>query len=193
MLGALAAFAELLGGMADARDLHRIGVPDQLGESLKKFRSLHREANCVVPPIEWSDERGFKKNWLLWMDCSLGKGVSFEEPELLAKINPYRPLDIFASFYKRKLVELYYTLSSTSIEGLLPILHRAYGEPNHTTRDPAGFLDSVTWADHTASLVVEVVPISPVTADGHFLRIGKGSPTSAVRIRIHFGTIPPSP
>jgi hypothetical protein len=197
MLGALAAFSTVPGRIAEARDVHRIKSPglnaDQLGESLKKFRSLHKGTKCIVRPIEWSDERSFKTNWLLWVDCSLERGVSFEGQELLARSDPDRPFGVFASFYKRKLFELSYTLSTTSIEDLLPILLRVYGEPNHITRSTAGLLDSVTWADHEANLDVELVPISPAAVDGDFLRIGKGLPARAVRIRIRFRTVPPIP
>jgi hypothetical protein len=108
MLGTLAAFSTIPGRVAEATEARRIRSPslntDQLGESLKKFRSLHTDAKCIVRPIEWSDERSFKANWLLWVDCSLEKGVSFEGQELLARSNPDRPFGVFASFYKRKLI-----------------------------------------------------------------------------------------
>jgi hypothetical protein len=197
MLGALAAFSTILGRIAEATEASSIRSPglntDQLGESLKKFRSLHTDAKCIVRPIEWSDERSFKTNWLLWVDCSLEKGVSFEGQELLARSDPDRPFGVFASFYKRKLIELSYTLSTTSIEDLLPILHRVYGKPDQVTRSAAGILDSVTWAYHKVNLDVELVPISPAVVDGNFLRIGKGLVGNAVRIRIRPRTTPPHP
>jgi len=195
MLGVLALFSGLGERTAEARAVRRIGVlsADQLGESLKKFRSLHQDAKCVVRPTEWFDERSFKRNWLLWVDCSLERGVSFTGQELSARANSGGSFGVFASFYKRKLIDLKYTLSATSIEALLPVLKRAHGEPAHITRDTSGFLDSAAWDDHAASLVVELVPVSPTVVDGDFLRIGKGLPASAVRIRISFKTISPTP
>jgi hypothetical protein len=56
MLGALAAFSTIPGRIAEATEARRIGSPglntDQLGESLKKFRSLHPDAKCIVRPID---------------------------------------------------------------------------------------------------------------------------------------------
>jgi hypothetical protein len=127
------------------------------------------------------------------VDCSLEEGVSFEGQELLARSDPGRPFGVFASFYKKKLIELSYTLSNTSIEDLLPILYGAYGDPDHITRSEAGFLDSVTWAYRKVSLDVELVPISSAVVDGNFLRIGKGIAGNAVRIRIRSRPAPPHP
>ncbi len=195
MLAIIVAVIELSGRTAPARDGRRTFTmrlnDDQLGESLNRFRSLHTKANCVVRPVESSDERGFKRDWLLWVDCSLEKGVTFEGHELLAEADPARPFGIFASFYKKKLVELSYTLSAASIETLLPILDRGYGSADHVVRNGAGFLDSVTWAGRTATLNVELVPISPAAVDRDFLRIGGGRLSSAVRIRTRLNQMPP--
>lgn len=194
MLVVIVVFIELSGSTARARDGRRTLTlrlnDDQLGESLNRFRSLHTEANCVVRPIEWSDERSFKANWLLWVDCSLEKGVTFEGHELLAEVDPARPFGLFASFYKRKLVELSYTLAVASIEALLPILYRQYGAADYVAHNKAGLLNAATWKGSTASLDVELVPILPAVSDRGFLQIGKGPPGSAVRIRIHFSNMP---
>src|ERR1700688_527411 len=98
MLAIIVAVIELSGRTAPARDGRRTFTmrlnDDQLGESLNRFRSLHTKANCVVRPVESSDERGFKRDWLLWVDCSLEKGVTFEGHELLAEADPARPFGI---------------------------------------------------------------------------------------------------
>jgi hypothetical protein len=175
----------------------RLTIPrlneDQLGESLNRFRALHREASCVVQPTGWSNDLSFKANWLLWVDCSSEKVASSEGPELLAGVVPGHPLMVFASFYKRKLVELSYTLSITSIEALLPILSRRIGTADRVVHNQAGVLDSVTWADRAVSLDVELVPTLPAVVDGNFLRIGKGLAGNTVRVRIHSRTTPPHP
>src|SRR5580704_9859050 len=194
VLAVIVVFIELSGRTARGRDGRRAFTlrlnDDQLGESLNHFRALHTKANCIVRPTESSDERGFKRDWLRWVDCSLEKGVTFEGHELLAEADPARPLGIFASFYKKKLVELSYTLSAASIETLLPILDRGYGAADHVARNGAGFLDSVTWAGRTATLDVELVPILPTAVDRDFLRIGKYTPSRAVRVRIRFNAVP---
>ena len=194
MFAVIVAFIELSGSTARARDGRRTLTlrlnDDQLGESLNRFRSLHKKAICVVRPIEWSDERSFKANWLLWVDCSLEKGVTFAGHELLAEVDPARPFGLFASFYKRKLVELSYTLSLASVEALLPILNREYGPADHVAHNKAGSLDAATWKGSTASLDLELVPILPAVSDRYFLQIGKGLPRSAARIRIRFSNIP---
>jgi hypothetical protein len=180
-------------GTADARETRRLGTPrlneDQLGESLSRFRSLHKKASCIRRPNESSDERSLKRDWLKWVDCSLEEGVTFEGLELLAEVYPTRPFGVFASFNRKRLVELTYTLSITSIDALLPSLDKLYGEAFHRTYDRKGLLDSARWSDREASLEVELVPISPAVADRDFLRLGVGSPGSAVRVRIRLNAL----
>jgi hypothetical protein len=118
----------LAASVAQARETRRSGMPklnnDQLGESLKRFRSLHRDATCVMRPTGGFDDKTFKTNWLPWVDCSLAKGGAFEGQVLLAEANPARPFGILGTFYMKRLVELSYTLSTTSIDALLQILDR---------------------------------------------------------------------
>jgi hypothetical protein len=192
VVGVLALFSALTGRIAEGRDLRGMGVPDQLGESLKKFRSFHRDASCVVRPMEWSDEREFRRNWLLWVDCSLERGATFQGQQLLAEVNPAQPLGIFASFYKKRLIELTYTLSITSIDELLPGLEEHCGDATNVVRNSAGLVDSITWVRRVASLDVEIVRISAAVADRDFLRLGQGLPGSAVRVRIRFNPKPRS-
>jgi hypothetical protein len=186
----------LTASVAPGRKVRRSGMPklnnDQLGESLKRFRSLHRDATCVMRPTGGFDDKTFKTNWLRWVDCSLAKGDTFEGQELLAEANSARPFGILGSFYKKKLVELSYTLSTTSIDALLQILDRKYRQATRITYDRAGHVDFVEWADRVASLDVEFAPIFPAIAKGNFLRIGEGQPSNAVRIRTRLNNMPSS-
>ncbi len=165
---------------------------DQLGESLNKFRGVHKGASCLARPITWSDERNFKRNWLLWVDCCLESGVAIVGQNLLRETNPSRPFGVFASFYKKRLAELSYMVSITSIEALLPILTRRYGEATRITYNSIGSVDCAFWANQKATVYVELVPIAAVTVDRNFLRIGVGPPSSAVRIRTRLNKMPQS-
>ncbi|MHB8501428.1 MAG: hypothetical protein ACYDCG_19860 [Candidatus Acidiferrales bacterium] len=118
--------------------------------------------------------------------------MTFEGQRLLGDTDPTRPFGIFASFYKKKLVALSYTLSSASIDDLLPILDKRYGKANRSTYNRAGYVDFASWAGQKADLDVELVPIAPVVADRNFLRIGEGLPCNAVRIRARLNRMPPS-
>jgi hypothetical protein len=188
--------ASSLLGTVEARETRRLGIPrlneDQLGESLSRFRSLHKKANFIRRPNESSDERSLKRDWLKWVDCSLEEGVTFEGHELVAEVYPTRPFGVFASFNRKRLVELTYTLSITSINALLPSLDKRYGEAFRMTYDRKGLVDSATWSDQEASLDVELVPIYDAAADRDFLRLGAGLPGSAVRVRIRFNAPPSS-
>jgi hypothetical protein len=195
-LALAAVLACSLMGTIEARETRRLGVPrlneDQLGESLSKFRSLHKKASCTRRPNESSDERSLKRDWLKWVDCSLEEGVTFEGLELLAEVYPTRPFGLFASFNRKRLVELNYTLSITSIDVLLPRLEKLYGEAFRVTYDRKGLADSAMWSDKEASLDVELVPIYPTVADRNFLHLGAGLPGRAVRVRIRFNAPPSS-
>lgn len=133
-----------------------------------------------------------KRDWLKWVDCSLEEGVTFEGLELLAEAHPTRPFGLFASFNKKRLVELTYTLSIASIDALLPSLDKLYGEAFRMTYDKKGLVDLATWSDGDASLDIELVPICPAVADRDFLHLGMGLPSSAVRVRIRFNALPSS-
>lgn len=184
----------LAGRNASAEETHRSGIPrlnnDKLGESLKRFRSLHRDANCVRRQDAEFDDKTLKANGLRWVDCSVEKGVTFEGQKLYAEANPSRPFGMLAIFYKRKLVELSYMLSSTSIDSLSLILARRYGKASRVTYDRAGHAVFVEWADRVASLDLEFVPIFPAIAKGNFLSIGEGQESKAVRIRTRFNAMP---
>jgi hypothetical protein len=194
VLAAIVAFS--LTGATEARETPRLRIrrlnEDQLGESLSRFRSLHRKARCTRRPNESSDEHSLKRDWLKWVDCGLEEGVNFEGHELLAEVSPTLPFGVFASFNSKRLVELTYTLSITSIDTLLPVLAKRYGKAFLTTYDRKGLMDSATWSDREASLIVELAPICSAMADRDFLRLGVGLPGSAVRVRIRFNALPSS-
>ena len=193
-LGAMLGTSALTGVTARTHDVPRRDIPrlteDQLGESLNRFRKLHRGAICVVQTPAWSDERSFKANWLKWVNCGLEKGPTFAGQRLLGETNPTRPFGLYASFYKKKLVELSYTLAATSINDLLPALTKRCGHANRVTYNKSGNVDFASWAGRKTLLDVELVPIAPAIADQSFLRLGLGMPSSAVRIRMRLNGIP---
>ena len=155
---------------------------DQLGESLKKFHSTHKDASCMRRPIGEVSEENFEVNGSPWIDCGAKTGLTFKGQKLVDELNPTRPLG--ASFYKKRLVELTYTFDVASIETLLPILRDRYGEANRVTHDTAGAVDSALWIDHEVQLTAEVVPMSPVVAEKDFLRVEEGAPSNVVQIKI---------
>ena len=141
-------------------------------------------------PTAWSDERTFKAGWLKWVNCSLQSGSTFAGERLLGEVNPTRPFGLFASFYKKKLVELSYTLAATSIDALLPVLSKWYGQARRVTYDKKGRVDFASWVARKALLDVKLVPIAPAIADGSFLRVGEGMPSTAVRICTRLDSVP---
>lgn len=193
-LGAMLETSALTGVTAREHDVPRRDIPrlteDQLGESLNRFRKLHRGASCVVRPIAWSDERSFKGNWLKWVNCSLERGPMFAGYRLLGEANPTLPFGLFASFYKKKLVELSYTLAATSIDDLLPVLSKQYGQANRVIYNKSDDVDFASWVGGKALLDVELVPITPAISDRSFLRVGEEMSSSAVRIRTRLDSVP---
>ena len=162
---------------------------DHFGESLKEFRSRHLGARCHRRPGEESEDRK-KVAWLVWVDCGLERRVTlptFERVpttaggETLLQDGTIRLLGMFATFHDKKLVEIGYTLDAPSIEKLLPAMY-GFGEPQSlSTKD--GNFQSATWVVRQVAATIEVVSLPPVTADGQFLRVGKGTPTRAVQMR----------
>ncbi len=164
---------------------------DHLGESLKRFLSFHRLANCRRGLSTGFNERKHKLKFSSWIVCGLQKGATFEGWPLLDEVDPARPFGLLASFYHKRLVELNYTLAIASIDGLIPSLKRQYGRPTHITLEKNGEASSVSWTGHHgAQMEVAVVTIPPAVADQDFLRIGEGEPGRAVRIRIRYSHAP---
>ena len=193
-LAVILACSELMAASPRGQDARRGAIPrlsdDQLGESLKRFRSLHKNTVCTARPMPWSDDRSFRKNWLLWIDCSLESTSPFVGTRLLAETNPRAPLGTFASFRKKRLVELSYTLAGTLIDDLLPALGGRYGRPDRIAYNRMGRVDFASWISRNAVLDAELIPIAAATADRNFLRIGEGTPANAVRVRLQIKSMP---
>jgi hypothetical protein len=119
------------------------------------------------------------------------RGVTLEGQKLLGETNPARPFGMLGTFYKKRLIELSYTLSTSSISVLLPILGEQYGLPDRLTRDRTGNVEFASWTGHEECLIVERVPVAPAIADPNFLHIGEGLATNAVRVRLQYDRTPP--
>jgi hypothetical protein len=164
---------------------------DQLGESLKKFRSTHKGAQCRRRPTEESNKQESNKKWLQWVDCGLEIGATYEGQELLAEADPAHPFGMVARFYKQRLFELTYALALSSTQPLVALLGEKYGQPSQLIRNREGGIKSATWANKVSSLTVDVASSFPAVADGNFLRITK-SPTPALSVRIFLNKMPAS-
>ena len=164
---------------------------DQLGESLKKFRSTHKGAKCHRKPTEESIKREINNVWLLWVDCGLESGVTYEGQGLLAEADPAHPFGMVARFYKEKLFELTYALAPSSMQTLISVLDEKLGKPSQVVRNKGGGIESATWANKVSSLTVDSTSSFPAVADGDFLRITK-NPTPALCVRIFLNKMPAS-
>jgi hypothetical protein len=162
---------------------------DRLGESLKSFRSRHKEAKCHRRPNDASDEQRLKEEWLAWVDCGLERGIKFYGVELYAEANSSQPFGMFATFHEKKLVDLSYTLATQSVKDLLPTMIQEFGKPSLISVTEKGDLNSITWIGQTENIAVELVQLSPVSADGNYLKVHKGDPTHAVRVRVCLNTM----
>ena len=196
ILASMVACQGLAGIDSPAQEKPRLPVTslnaDHLGESLKSFLARHREAKCHRRPSAESDELKLKEEWLTWVDCGLEKGIKFKGLEILAEVNPSQPFGMFATFHEKKLVDLSYILAIPSINILLPTLREEFGSPSQILSAGDGDVESVTWVGQTASLVLEFVPLPPIVAERHFLRMHSGPPIHAVRVRICLNSTPPS-
>lgn len=174
----------LLGAAAplSAQDRLQIG-PDQIGESLKHFHRFHKDALCTRRPIEEFSAERFRATESSWIDCNIRTTTVPAGQKLLIEADPTRPFGVFASFYKRRLIEFSYTLAATPLEPLVQTLQRQYGQPSRATRDNTGQLDSVTWLSRAVRLDVSVVSIPAAAADAHFLRLGAGRQGKGIRMR----------
>lgn len=166
---------------------------DHMGESLKRFRSIHKPANCTRGPAEGFDEKKRKFKFSPWIVCGVRIGVTFEGQELLDKVNPGRPFGMWASFYDKRLVELNYTLAISSMDSLVPLLESQFGQPAHITHDDDGKVSFVSWIRHGTQMEISVVPIGPAMADEEFLHVGVGEPSRAVQVRLSKTIGKPSP
>jgi hypothetical protein len=164
---------------------------DQLGESLKKFRLTHKGAKCHRRPTEESSKQEINKEWLLWVDCGLESGVTYEGQGLLAEADPAHPFGMVARFYKEKLFELTYALAPSSMQTLVSLLDEKLGKPSQVVRKKEGGIESATWANKVSSLTLDSTLSFPAVADGDFLRVTK-SPAPALSVRIFLNKLPAS-
>ncbi len=162
---------------------------DRLGESLKQFRSRHKDARCHRRPNKESNEKRLKEEWLIWVDCGLEKAIKLNGIDTLRESSS-RLFGMSATFYNKKLAELTYTLAPQTLEELLPSLRGEFGRPTQTSLTKDDGVESVTWVGQTETLVLERVELCPVVVEQAFLRIGKGSGRQAVRVRVFLNGIP---
>ncbi len=141
---------------------------DQLGESLKVFRSVHPKAHCDRVHGEWAEENP-RKTWLLWVHCSLDTGVTFGGYELLSESNPRYPFGAYATFYRKRLIEITYTLSNASIAPLVSLIAQECGQPLDLTKDDYGALTGAFWVTKRFSVVVRSIPIQALASDDGIL------------------------
>jgi hypothetical protein len=143
---------------------------DHIGESLKEFRSVHRKAYCRRAYGEW-DEDDPKKAWLLWIHCSLEAGVTFGGYKLLSESEPRYPFGEYATFYRKRLVSITYTLSTASIESLVSLIGHECGQPLIWTKDDEGVLTGAYWGTKRLSVVIRSVPITALNDNNKTLRV----------------------
>ncbi len=164
---------------------------DRLGESLKQFRSRHKDARCHRRASKESDEKRLKEEWLIWVDCGLEKTIKLNGIDTLPESSS-RPFGMSATFYNKKLAELTYTLAPQTVEELLPTLTGKFGRPTQISPTKDDGVESVMWGWRTETLALERVELCPVVVEQAFLRIGKGSGGRAVRVRVFLNGIPSS-
>ena len=145
---------------------------DHLGETLREFRSVHKKAYCHRANGDW-DENDSKKAWLLWIHCSLETGVTFAGYKLLSESEPRYPFGVYATFYRRRLVSITYTLSQLSteeIESLVSLIGHDCRRPLIWTEDDEGVVTGVHWGDKRLSVVIRSVPIAVLNENNKTLR-----------------------
>jgi hypothetical protein len=158
---------------AQAKDTQQSAMAEikgeRFGESLKKFRSRHPQASCHRRPNQDSEDNK-KSEWLAWVDCGLDKRAT-------------APLGSFAIFHNNKLIEIGYTLDAKSIDAVLRFMFER-GKPLRSSFTKDNEFQSATWVDETGvATTIEIVTLPPVTVEGQFLRIGKGTETRGIQMR----------
>jgi hypothetical protein len=153
---------------------------DHLGESLKDFRSRHKNARCHRRPSGEAEESKLRAAWLTWVDCG------FENSTVMGMetVQGNQPFGTFATFHDKKLVEISFTLADQTIAAILPTLIRKLGEPSRILLNEIDELQSVTWVRWRETLTVEFLLLPPVATDRQFLRIKRGVPARAVQVRM---------
>jgi hypothetical protein len=143
---------------------------DHLGESLKAFRSVHRKAYCYRVPGEWAEDDTMKMRFQS-IHCGLSAGVTFGGHELLSESNPRYPFGAYATFYRKRLVEITYTLSDANIESVASLIARECGPPLELTKDESGALTRAFWVTKRSSVVVQSIPVNAMASGNGMLKV----------------------
>jgi hypothetical protein len=143
---------------------------DYLGESLKEYRSVHPKAVCLREHGEWAEEDP-GKTWLLWIHCSLDTGVTVGGYKLLSESDPRYPFGAYATFHRKRLVTISYTLSTVSLESLVSLIGHDCGLPLNLTKDNDGVLRRASCATSGFSVVLRSIPIQALTTDNRRLEV----------------------
>ncbi len=130
--------------------------------------SAFSKAHCDRVHGEWAEENP-RKTWLLWVHCSLDTGVTFGGYELLSESNPRYPFGAYATFYRKRLIEITYTLSNASIAPLVSLIAQECGQPLDSTKDDYGALTGAFWVTKRFSVVVRSIPIQALASDDGIL------------------------
>ena len=143
---------------------------DQFGETLNLFRSVHPKAECRRVHGVWSEGEP-KEKWFLWIHCSLSSGVTFGGFGLLSESNPRYPFGAYAIFYKKRLVEITYTLSGADIEPLVSLLARECSQHLDLAKDDHGVVIRASCATKQFSAVVQTIPVQALASDKGLLNV----------------------
>jgi hypothetical protein len=143
---------------------------DYLGETLKEYRSVHPKAICLRERGEWAEEDP-GKTWLLWIHCSLDTGVTVGGYKLLSESDPRYPFGAYATFHRKRLVTITYTLSTGSLESLVSLMGRDCGWPLNLTKDDDGVLRRAFCTTRRFSVVLRSIPIQALTTDNRRLEV----------------------
>jgi hypothetical protein len=143
---------------------------DQLGETLKQFRSVHPKAECRRVHGVWSEGES-KEKWFLWIHCSLSSGVTFGGFGLLSESDPRYPFGAYAIFYKKRLVEITYTLSGANIEPFVSLLAQECSQHLDLTKDDHGVVMRASCATKQFSVVVRTITVQALASDKGLLNV----------------------
>jgi hypothetical protein len=125
---------------------------------------------CLRERGEWAEEDP-GKTWLLWIHCSLDTGVTVGGYKLLSESDPRYPFGAYATFHRKRLVTISYTLSTVSLESLVSLIGHDCGLPLNLTKDNDGVLRRAFCATRGFSVVLRSIPIQALTTDNRRLEV----------------------
>lgn len=144
---------------------------DHLGESLKEFKSVHREAHCHRAYGEWTEEDP-KGTWLRWIHCSLEAGMTFGGQKLLSESEPQYPFGVYATFFQKRLVSITYYLDvDISLESLVSLIGHECSQPIFWEKDENGRLTGAYWGTKRLSVIIRSVPMAVLNDDNKTLSV----------------------